>query len=201
MSDLQTPVAGATLKLSPDTIQAIKDAWRAAGGVDYSSPKGQICAMSEPKLLAFLSEALLAADRTATSRPGPTSDLAQHCDRVEHALFQLVKAVCPGLDHNDLLGDAAIARAAMASGEPIAFFQCETGDDGVARYQNVQAEFQTDPDIFPLYRRAPTVAELQAYVGDHYVATDSKVESDVRQTPSTPAETKATGAAKKAGAK
>lgn len=199
MSDLQTPVAGATLKLSPETIQAIKEAWRSAGGVDYSSPKGQICAMAEPKLLAFLSEFLRSADRTAGDRAGPTADLHRRLDQTEHALFQLIQSICPARRTGDLLEDAAAARATMASAEPAAYFAIddEPASDGSARYLHIGAEHSGDEDVFPMYLRAPMVAELATHIDQHQVAGEVNASDSV----ATASAAKPASAAKKAGTK
>jgi hypothetical protein len=169
----QTVTPGATLKLSEAIMQALRETWRAAGGVTYSAPKGQMAAIAEPKLFAFLAEYLLAADSTLVDRAVPVvGELGRRCDAAELALRQLVEAVCPGLARGNLLDDAEYARAAMAGADPAAFFAIDEtlAEDGGPRYLHVAAEFKSDDDTFPLYRRAPTVGEVQALADQHQVA-------------------------------
>ncbi len=196
MNNIQPGPANAPLKLRPETVQALLGAWRLAGGTTYSAPKGEMAVMLQSQLLAFLSEFLASADRTMVGRAGPGQEQAQRLHLVETALSTLVKAVCPGLDHNDLLADAGIAIAAMASAEPAAYFAIddEPANDGSARYVHIDTEHKADEDTFPLYRRAPTLAELAAHIDQHQVVAgvDTVVAS---------ASTPATKTAKKAGAR
>ena len=187
-------------KLSEATQQALRDTWRAAGGVAYSSPKGQIAAMNEQKLFVFLAAFLRQADSTAVERGAPAAtDMQRRLEEVETALFRLVKAVCPGLAHDDLLADAGHAIATMASAEPAAFFAIDDTPlaDGSPRYLQVQGEFSGDEDVFALYGRAPSLAELAAHVGRHHVASDAKLAAPV-DSPPAPQATKPAASGKKA---
>lgn len=201
MTDPTTYAAGATLKLSEKTIQSLRDSWRAAGGVTYSTPKGQTAAMAEPKLFAFLAEFMLEADRIV-DRGAPMADLSLRLNRAESELFHLVKAICPGLDSGDLFADSGVARAAMASAEPAAFFGVdeESLADGSPRFLQIAAQHHRDDDVFPLYRRAPTVAELATHIDRHQAADDVKASADGKPAADQ-AEAKATPAVKKAGTK
>lgn len=189
MPDLQTGPSSAGLKLRPETVATILGAWRIAGGTTYSAPKGEMAVMLQSNLLAFLSEFLASADRTMASHPGPGQEQAERLELVEHALAKLVKAVCPGLDHNDLLADAGIALAAMASAEPAAYFAIddEPANDGSARYVHIGSEHRADEDTFPLYRRAPTLAELAAHIDQHQVAASGDVAASAPATVATKA--------------
>lgn len=191
MNDIQTGPTTAPQQPRPETVASILGAWRAAGGTTYSAPKGEMAVMLQSRLLAFLGEFLASADRTMAERAGPGQEQAQRLHLVETALARLVKAVCPGLDHNDLLADAGIALAAMASAEPAGYFAIddEPAADGSARYLHIGTEHATDEDVFPLYRRAPTVAELAAHIDQHQVA-DSTTGASSAATVKSPAATK-----------
>lgn len=172
MTNTQNRPATAPTQIRLETAEAIRNALRVAGAVTYSAPKGQMVTILETKMLSFLSEFLASADRTLTERAGPGQEQAQRLYLVETALSKLVTAVCPGLDHHDLLADAGIALAAMASAEPAAYFGIddEPLDNGNPRFLQIAAEHKTDEDVFPLYRRAPTLAELAAHIDQHQVA-------------------------------
>lgn len=187
MTDIQTgPPPTATLKLSQEAIQMIREAWRVAGGVVYSAPKGQMCAMAEAKLLAFLADTIGTSACAGSAAGVPMQDM-DRLGHVETALRQLVAAVCPGLATGDLLADAGTALAAMATAEPAAYFGIddEPLPDGSLRFLQIAKAHQSDEDVFPLYRRAPTVAELDSHIAQHQATI----------------EVKAPAAAKKAGTK
>ncbi len=164
-----------TVKLRPETQDALRDMFRAAGGIFYSAPKGQTAAILESKLFQLLAGLVMQADATGSQRAAllhPDSPQQQH----EQALRALVGAICPGLDSGDLLADAGIAASAIATTEPLAYFSVDDqpAADGSPRYVQVAAQFKGDEDVFPLYRRAPTVAELAAHIAQHQVADDAK---------------------------
>lgn len=163
MTNTTTAPPGVTLKLSEATVQALRDTWRAAGGVVYSAPSGQVASMSERRLHAFLAEYLAAADESLVDRAVPVvTAIGRRCDAAELALRQLVNAVCPGLDGEDLLGGATKALAAMASASPAGYFAIDDAPaaDGSPRYLHIGAEHKNDEDVFPMYRTASLLTEL-----------------------------------------
>lgn len=211
MSDNQSQAEQQPVKLRPETQDALRAMFRAAGGLFYSAPKGETASILESKLFQLLAGLVARADATGAQRAAllfPDSPQQKH----EQALRALVGAICPGLDTGDLLADAATAVQAMASAEPIAYFGVddEPAADGSARYSQVAEQFKNDEDVFPLYRRAPTVAELAEHIAQHQVAADAKAgpnatdaaagkaNPEANATTKTPAAPKASAAGKAA---
>jgi len=153
---------GQRIPLSTQTQDALRAMFRAAGGVTYGSPKGEMAAILELKLFQLLAGFIAQADAAREQRPALL--MGQREVALELALAKLVAAVCPGLESGDLLADAHAATCAMASAEPAAYFAIddEPAGDGSARYMHISSEHKADPDVFPMYRRAPTAAELLA---------------------------------------
>lgn len=163
MSDDTNTTAERTVQLRPETQDALRAMFRAAGGIFYSAPKGETAAILETRLFQLLAGLVAQADASGSQRAAllfPDSPQQKH----EQALRALVGAICPGLDSGDLLADAATAVQAMASAEHVAHFLVdeEPAADGGPRYLQVAKEHAHDSDVFPLFRRAPTVAEVAA---------------------------------------
>lgn len=199
MSDLETKPAE-RIQLSPETVDALRATFRAAGGVTYSSPKGEMAAITERKLFLLLAGFVARADAAGAQR---AALMVFEVSPAEQALRALVGAICPGLDSGDLLADSATAIAAMATTQPLAYFGVdeEPATDGSARYLHVAGEYAGDEDVFPLYRRAATVDELkaalQAHADLHQLKTDPAGSGDA----STGTANATTKAAKAAAAK
>ena len=163
------------VKLRPETQDALRDMFRAAGGIFYSAPKGQTAAILESKLFQLLAGLVARADATGSQRAAllhPDSPQQEH----EQALRALVGAICPGLDSGDLVADAAVAVELMSRAPLAGHFGIDEtpAADGSPRYMQVAAEYKGDADVFPLYRRALTLAELDAQADAREAAGDGK---------------------------
>lgn len=76
------------------------------------------------------------------------------------SLMALVDAACPGMAGDNLLQDAERVTSAFGAAELAGYFVANE-EDGTVVHTQVATEFQADPDVFPLYRRAPMAAVIK----------------------------------------
>lgn len=152
--------------------------WQQAGGTIYDN-KTEIGAMPVLKLLPFLRELIgpaavviraepdaatlqrLAAATAAPAQLVPATSLALPDSGYAATLMKLIDKVCPGLDTGNLFEDARKAMEALDHATLVGHFGIddEPCSDGSARYLQVGAQHASDPDVFPLYRRAGRAGE------------------------------------------
>lgn len=147
-------------KVSTPTDAELRALWNQAGGTIYSTSQ-ELGSMPLRKLLPFLRQ--LGAGGAAVP------DVV--ASPYEIALRALVAAALPGLDTGDLLADAAKATAAFGPAELAAHFGIddEPCSDGSARYLQIGVQHAGDPDVFPLFRRAPLAADATPAPRDPHV--------------------------------
>jgi hypothetical protein len=153
--------------------------WQQAGGTIYANNR-EIGAMPTRELLPFLrkllgpaavviretDEATLQKLIDARHSAAPVQVVAAPSPALPDSgyaatLMKLIDAVCPGLDTGNLFEDARKAMEAMEHADLVGHFGIddEPATDGSARYLMVGAQHAGDPDVFPLYRRAPRTDE------------------------------------------
>jgi hypothetical protein len=153
--------------------------WQQAGGTIYANNR-EIGAMPTRELLPFLrrlmgpaavviretDEATLQKLIDARHSAAPVQVVAAPSPALPDSgyaatLMKLIDAVCPGLDTGNLFEDARKAIEAMEHAHLVGHFGIddEPATDGSARYLMVGAQHAGDPDVFPLYRRAPRAGE------------------------------------------
>lgn len=150
--------------------------WQQAGGTIYDN-KTEIGAMPMGKLLPLLRELmgpqavviretdeatlqkLIDARQPVQLVPAPSPALPD--SGYAATLMKLIDKVCPGLDTGNLFEDARKAMEALDHATLVGHFGIdeEPCSDGSARYLQVGAQHAGDPDVFPLYRRAPRHGE------------------------------------------
>jgi len=203
MSDDTNTTTARPVLLRPETQDALRAMFRAAGGVFYGAPKGETATILETNLFQLLAGLVAQADASGAQRAAllfPDSVQQGH----EQALRALVGAICPGLDSGDLLADAATAVQLMARAPLAGYFGIddEPAGDGSARYMHVGSQYKNDDDVFPLYRRALTLLELDEQAALRKAGADSKAGAGAGDAAAGTASTTATKAtpASKGGA-